>query len=109
MTCLRAFINQTQFEAGRPGKLGEAWAVGDLAGVRRFYPSQAYETCLGQIGGGQALRERAVAESTATLLTALRTPGKVVAIVDLGLLQRRNGVLDRFQASGATITVPPDA
>jgi hypothetical protein len=109
ISCLRAFVIQAEFEGGRPGKLGEAWAVGDLAGVRRNYPSQAYETCLGQVGGGQALRERAVAESTATLLAALRGGGKTVAVVDLGLLQRRNGVLDRLKAAGAEISVPPDA
>jgi len=109
IVCLRAFLNQITFEGARPGELGKAWAVGDLAGVRRNTPSQAYETCLAQVGGGQALRERAVAESTATLLQALRTPGKTVAIIDLGQLQRRNGVLDRLKAAGAEITVPPDA
>jgi TraB/PrgY/gumN family len=109
ITCLRAFLSQLEFEGGRPGALGKAWSVGDLAGVRRNYPSQAYETCLGQVSGGQALREKAVADSTATLLAALRSPGKTVAIIDLGQLQRRDGVLDRLQAAGATITVPPDA
>lgn len=109
IACLRAFVIQAEFEGGRPGRLGEAWAVGDLAGVRRNYPSQAYDACLGQVGGGQALREKAVADSTATLLAALRGGGKVVAIVDLGLLQRRNGVLDRLKAAGAEISVPLDA
>ncbi len=109
IVCLRGFLNQITFEGARPGELGKAWAVGDLAGVRRNTPSQAYETCLAQVGGGQALRERAVAESTATLLQALRTPGKTVAIIDLSQLQRRNGVLDRLKAAGAEITVPADA
>ena len=108
INCLRAFLDQVTFEGSRPGELGKAWAVGDLAGVRRNYPAQAYEGCLGQVGGGQALRERAVAESTATLLQALRTPGKTVAIIDLAQMQRRNGVLDRLQAAGAQITVPLD-
>jgi len=38
----------------------------------------------------------------------LSRPGTTVAIIDLRLLLRANGVLDRLKAQGAEISVPKD-
>ena len=87
--------------------LAEAWTAGDLAGVRANYGPAPLERCLQQVPSVAALIEKGTAGAAAAILSELTAGEKAVAVVDLNFLLRPNGVLDRLQAAGASITVPP--
>ncbi len=104
--CLGEALVQNDHEADHAIEVAKAWAVGDLRTVRAQYSTEVIERCLLRIPSAATLREQGVADTVRTLNDALSKPGKTVAVVDLGFLLRRNGVLDRLQAGGATISVP---
>lgn len=106
LACLDDAVKQVAHEASRAQDLAKAWAAGDLVGVRANYGPAPLERCLQQVPTVASLIERGTADSAAAILAALDRPGKAVAVVDLNFLLRPNGVLDRLQAQGATITVP---
>lgn len=105
-TCLVEALDFTDREAGHAIEIARAWAAGDLRTVKAEYQTQGIESCLLQIPKVSTLIEQSVADTTRVLAEALDKPGKTVAVVDLSLLLRRNGVLDRLQAQGATISLP---
>lgn len=107
--CLGAALDDIEAEAAHSGAAAQAWAQGDLAGVRDHAPRSLLDQCLLQLPSAAALLNRDAAASVQTLNDALSRPGRTVAIIDLRLLLRANGVLDRLKAEGAEITVPQEA
>lgn len=104
--CLADALTELEYNAAHSADLGTDWANGDLASVRARYSASAIERCILRAPGGAALLDQQIAQSAKTLTEALKRPGTTVAVIDLGLLLPRNGVLDRLQASGATVTSP---
>ena len=82
--------------------------MGDLATVRANASADLLDRCLLQLPSLTGLLEKDTAQSVASLNRALSQTGTTVAIIDLRLLLRANGVLDRLKAQGAEISVPRD-
>jgi hypothetical protein len=51
---------------------------------------------------------RNIAETAAAINGALTQPGKTVALVQMGPLLRKDGVLARLKAQGVTIEAPAE-
>ena len=106
LTCLDAASDQVLFEAGHIRAAGEAWAAGRLRDVKANASDAVLDRCLLPQSGVRAVLDRAAGDAAKAVEGALSKPGRTVALVDLRLLDRPNGVLDRLKASGAQITVP---
>jgi len=105
--CLEVSLSELERQAPDPRAVGRAWAVGDLHTLNRIYQPSALEPCLLQVASGPAMLARQVDTAAAAVAAALRAPGRTVALIDLSLLLRPGGVLDRLAAQGATVTAPP--
>lgn len=106
--CLDAAAGAVLWEAGHAVPAAEAWAQGRLAEARRHRSDDAFDVCLEGAPGARALLEKSLADSLAAVESALAGGGRTVAVIDLRLLDRRGGLLDRLRARGAEITVPAD-
>jgi uncharacterized protein YbaP (TraB family) len=107
-SCFDAAIAQAEHDASQGRSLADAWANGDLKAVRSGYRPTVLEKCISELPSLQAALDQAETEAVAAIDTVLNQGGKAVAVVDLTLLQGRNGVLDRLKAEGAEIAVPGD-
>jgi hypothetical protein len=54
------------------------------------------------------ISERDVSDYTAAINAALDKPGKTIAVIDIGPLLRKNGVLERLEALHITIEGPAE-
>lgn len=106
LACLNDAMDEMEYEAAHTTPAGKAWAEHDMAGVRANYAPSRLERCLQAAPTLDALLETTTADTTRALKEVLDRPGKTVAVVDLALLLRANGVLDRLRADGATMSVP---
>jgi uncharacterized protein YbaP (TraB family) len=104
LACYRAEMRQFAWEASEARTAANAWAHGDVAGMRRT--RAAVTTCLEDLPRVQALTERGTADAVAAMDEALSRPSKSVALVEMQYLDRSNGLLDRLRAKGAVISVP---
>lgn len=102
IACLAVAAEQVYRLAGAPGELGQAWAVGDLRAVQRLYTPRIADQCPLQ----NPLLDNEIAASVSVVQGALQTPGHSVALIDMSLLLRPGGVLDRLSADGNQIDTP---
>jgi hypothetical protein len=104
-------VTEALDEIGRENAFAQsqaaAWAKGDLKAFRANRATLPLEGCMAEIGGYRAALEEATADATKAMQAALNQPGKTVAVLDMALLLRANGVLDRLKAGGAEISSPP--
>lgn len=84
----------------------EAWADGDLAALMAAYRQSRFERCLAAVSTARALWERSVRDTLAKVDDALSKPGKVLIVVGIDALLRKNGVLERLRAKGFTVDDP---
>ncbi len=91
-------------EHARPA--AEAWAIGDLDGIKANYAERKALDCLGQSASFNKLWQRSVTDTMAALDAALARPGKTVAVINFGELLRKNGIVDRLKAQGLTVEGP---
>jgi hypothetical protein len=106
--CLADELDAIDFERAHARTSAEAWAKGDAIAARAGSSGPILDRCAALLSSYGAVLERGTADFTAAIQDELKRPGKAVAVIDLRYLLRANGVLDRLQASGATITVPKD-
>jgi hypothetical protein len=104
--CLRDALNDMEAEALHQEDAAKAWAVGDLAGMKRHYTESTILTCLLRVPTVAALWEQSVVQMTDTVNAALAGGGRTVMVTSFGALLRRGGVLDRLRASGAKVEAP---
>jgi len=107
LACLAQALDQVDQENNEGPARSKAWAEGDLAAFRATKPVLPMESCLADLKGYPALLEEATKDATESMTEALQKPGRTVAVLDLNLLLRANGVLDRLRAAGAEISTPP--
>jgi len=105
--CVTEALDEIERENLLAQSQAAAWARGDLKAFRASRPALPMEGCLAEIGGYRAALETATVEATKAMQTALARPGKTVAVLDMVLLLRANGVLDRLKAGGAEVSAPP--
>lgn len=108
LDCLDAMLTEIEHQASRARPMADAWANGDLKTLKAEYRPGGIESCLAGAPGLQAFGEKLTRDATTSIDQALARGGKTVAVVDLRLLLRADGVLDRLQAAGATVTAPRD-
>jgi hypothetical protein len=87
----------------------EAWAVGDIRSVKAHYGDSRLLDCItAAVHAVADINERNVADTTAAILAALDKPGKAIAVIDIGPLLRRGGVLERLKAAQVAIEGPAE-
>jgi hypothetical protein len=87
----------------------EAWSVGDIRAVKANYGESRVLDCVtAAVHSVADINERNVADYTQSINAALDKPGKTIAVIDMGPLLRRNGVLDRLEAMHVAIEGPAE-
>jgi uncharacterized protein YbaP (TraB family) len=84
----------------------EAWAVGDVAGIKANYSSSMLESCVKQSKKYGELDNRAVGDMLKAVHEALGKPGKTVIVIDVGWLFRAGGVAEQLRNEGIAIEGP---
>ena len=102
--CVRAALDDIDALGAHAQAAADAWARGDLAGIEASYSEQRFESCIQAVPTAAALFSRAVNDSTAAVLDAVNRPGKTVMAISIGVLLRKDGLLDRLAAHGITVS-----
>jgi uncharacterized protein YbaP (TraB family) len=108
LACLEFALSDIEIETAHAVAAAQAWAAGDLAGMKANYSETRLDACLQQNNAYAVIRERAIADMADAISGALNKPGKTFAVIPMGLFLRKGGVLERLQATGATISAPGD-
>lgn len=104
--CVKAALDDIDAVSVHAAAAANAWASGDLPGIKASYSEQRFESCIQSVPSVAALFQRAVNDSVKAVNTALGQPGKTVMAASIGSLLRQNGILERLRAEGATIEGP---
>lgn len=104
--CVKAALDDMDAVSAHAPAMAQAWAVGDLDGIKANYSEQRFESCIQSTPSFAALFQRAVNDSIAAVNGALAKPGKNVMAVSVGALLKRGGLLDRLEAEGLTVEAP---
>jgi len=99
--CIDASIRDIDFQSRHVSAAAEAWAIGDIEGmIANWSPSNLNE-CLIQLSPhATAIDSRSIDDTVAAINEAIADGGRTVAVVDIGILLRKDGVLDRLKADG---------
>lgn len=104
--CMKAALDDIDAQSVHARPAAEAWAVGDLDGIKANYSEDRFESCIQSMPSFAALFTRAVNDSAAAANAALNKKGKSVMVVSIGVLLRKGGILDRLTAEGLTVDAP---
>ncbi|HEX3667093.1 MAG TPA: TraB/GumN family protein [Rhizomicrobium sp.] len=106
--CIEAEIHDIEFQSKHASAAANAWAVGNVDGMLANWAPSDYYQCLYRLSANAtAMDVRAIGDTVNAISVALSNGGQTLAIVDIGLLLRKDGVLDRLKTEGATITLSP--
>jgi uncharacterized protein YbaP (TraB family) len=107
--CLEQAVDDTQRQARDAAAAADAWADGDIARVKQHYAETRLLECVArtsqQAGAVEALSVDLMVKG---LDAALKAPGKSIAVISIGPLLRKDGVLDRLIALGVTVEDAPN-
>ena len=99
--CIDASIRDIDFQSRHVSAAAEAWATGDITGMMvNSSPSHLYECLIELSSHATALDARSIDDTVAAIDEAIADGGRTVAVVDIGILLRKGGVLDRLNADG---------
>jgi uncharacterized protein YbaP (TraB family) len=104
--CMKDALDDIDVQAAHADAAARAWAVGDLAGVKANYSEARLYDCFAQTKTFAAAREHAAADALDAVHKALATPGKSLIVVSIGVLLRKDGLLDRLKAENLAIEGP---
>ena len=105
--CVDAAVNDVDIASKHAREATEAWAIGDVAGIKAHYSQPRIYECLTAISSHvTALDKRAIDDTVNEITAALGKGGRTVAVVGIGQLLRKGGVLERLLAEGADIEAP---
>jgi hypothetical protein len=107
-SCLENAVSDVEARAVHGVPAAEAWAVGDLKGIKAHYSSSNLEKCAKGTQSFSKLHPRAVADSLAAIDDALSKPGKTVMLADIGSLLRSEGVAQKLREQGVIIEGPAE-
>ena len=107
-SCLENAVADIETRAVHAVPASEAWALGDLKGIKAHYSPPNVEKCAKLTASFSRFYDRSVADSLAAIDQALSEPGKTVMVVDIGALLRNTGVAEKLKAKGITIEGPAE-
>jgi hypothetical protein len=108
-TCLSQAVEDVNWARGHAERAAHAWAVGDLRTVRDHYSeSRLFGCVIAQVERIGDINARNTIETVRAIDAALNQPGKAVALVQMGALLRKDGVLARLKAQGVLIEAPAE-
>ena len=100
--CLEANMADIERRVPHARPMAEAWAVGDIGGVKEHFAEPRITDCLAAaVHAFGAMQQNQVPSMVAAIDAALAKPGKTIAVVDLGPLLRKGGVLEQLEAQRA--------
>lgn len=106
LNCLADALTDIDIESIHAQSAAQAWAIGDLDGIKAHYSETKLDSCLQQSGVYAALRDREISDVANAITGALDKPGKSFAVMPIGIWLRKGGVLERLEGSGLTISGP---
>jgi len=107
--CLAQSVDDIDRQFAHAVPAAEAWAIGDIRNVKANYAESRLADCvIAAVHSVAGINERNVADYTAAIDAALRVPGKSIAVIDIGPLLRRGGVLERLEALHVAIEGPAE-
>ena len=106
LKCLSDSLDDIDVMASHARLAADAWAKGDLEGIKAHYAEPKALDCLGQSASFSRLWAQSVSDTVAAIDAALDRRGKVVIAINIGELLRRNGVVERLKAQGLTVEGP---
>lgn len=101
--CLEDALDDTAQLRAHARAAAQAWADANLEGMKANYSEVRLERCLQAVPSASVLWRRSVDDSVNAIMGALDKDGTTVAVVNIGALLRKNGVLDRLRAKGLVI------
>jgi hypothetical protein len=105
--CIEAAIQDIAFQSRHVPAAANAWAVGDVSGMlANWSPSNYYECLVRLSSHATALDARSVDDTVAAINDAIADGGHTLAVVNIGVLLRKDGVLDRLKAEGISVAAP---
>jgi hypothetical protein len=105
--CIDAVVSDIDFQSRHVQAAAEAWAIGDIAGMKaNWSQSKLYDCLIALSSRATALDTRAIDDTVNAIADAIDGGGRSVAVVDVGNLLRRYGVLDRLKAQGVGVAGP---
>jgi hypothetical protein len=107
--CLAQAVEDVNWGLAHAGPAARAWAVGDVKGVKANYTQSRLMDCItGAVHAFGDIDARNTADTAAAIDAALNQPGKTIAVIGMGPLLRRGGVLERLQALHVAIESPAE-
>jgi len=107
--CLAQALEDVDWARGHANSAARAWAVGDIKTVKANYSEWRLGNCImAAVQKFSDIDDRNIAEYVFAIDAALDKPGKTIAIIYMGPLLRKNGVLERLQARGIAIEGPAE-
>jgi hypothetical protein len=106
LNCLEDALTDIDIEAVHAQSAAQAWAIGDVDGIKAHYSETRLDACLQQSGVYAALRDKAISDVANAITGVLDKPGRSFAVMPIGIWLRKGGVLERLEASGLTISGP---
>jgi uncharacterized protein YbaP (TraB family) len=107
--CVEAAINDVEFGAKHAAVAADAWAIGDIGGIKINYSEPKVYSCLLEISPlVSALDKRAIDDTVSAIETSLGSGDRTLVVAGIGQLLRKNGILDRLIADGIAVEGPPE-
>lgn len=102
--CLDAGLKQAENGLASIREVAEQWAEGQVREV--VSAERGYQRCLASTPWIARQFKDGQDDAVGAITTALKKPGKAVAVIELRSLLTEGGVLDRLRAKGFTVTAP---
>lgn len=106
MVCFESTLKDYETFKVHAVPAAEAWAVGDVAGIKAHYATPQAESCVKQSEKFGELDRHAVTDMLAAIHGALAKPGKTVMVIDIGWMFRASGVAEHLRNEGVAIEGP---
>ena len=107
--CLSQAVDDALWASEHAAPAARAWAVGNVKAMKAHYAESRLMNCaIGTVTRAAAIEARNVAETVSAIDGALKKPGKTIAVVNLGPLLRKGGVLEKLAAMGVTVQAPAE-
>jgi len=107
--CLAQSVEDIDRQLTHAIPAAEAWAIGDIRNVKANYAESRLINCvIAAVHSVAGINERNAADYTTAIDAALNAPGKSIAVIDIGPLLRRGGVLERLKALNVAIEGPAE-